>query len=123
MGDASKSTFSNDADRKRIEDFIQTEVERFSGKGVASSKPAIYIKLNLDKEFVDSAKTPAAVVKMTTNGEEKGKLSNGDPNIELYTHDQLLWCTYPGPNGHPRGFETTEEHNEHIKIDKKPAGK
>ncbi|MBI3553896.1 MAG: hypothetical protein HY077_15480 [Elusimicrobia bacterium] len=117
IGGAAKSTFNNEADRKKIAAFVKDEVVRFKGKGTSSTNPNVTIALSVNREIVD-VKIPAAVVSIATNGDDTGaKLVNGDPDVRLYAHESLVWCSYPDQRnpGKPYGLETEAQHKAHAK--------
>jgi hypothetical protein len=114
LKDAAKSPFNNPEDRARIEEFVRTETERFKGKGTIGPNPRVSVGLSVDKDVVE-ARQPEIVVSVFTNGDAKALLPNGDPDIRLFTHENLVWCYYPDPKtGRARGFETLSEHKKHA---------
>jgi len=118
LGNASKSTFNNAADKKKIMDFIRTEVVKFKGKGTITTNPNITIFLNINKEITEIGKAPVPIVTITTNGDETGaKLKNGDPDVRTWPHEVLFWCSYPN-GGKPYGLETGEQHKAHTQPGK-----
>ncbi|MBI3551521.1 MAG: hypothetical protein HY077_03315 [Elusimicrobia bacterium] len=118
LGNATKSTFVNDADRKKLTDFIRGEVIKYKGKGTISTNPNVTIHLNVQREITEFL-SPIPIVSLTTNGDETGdKLDNGDPDVRLFTHETLVWCSYPN-NGKPYGLETGAQHKAHTKPDEK----